>query len=255
MVKFYSDLLSRAGLLERRRELSISMVSVALAIGLLGFALTGVWGLALCLALLTVAIALELIRVRAEVRQRDFDAGWPQVFDSFQSAAISGVGLREQLEYLSLQGPIAFRSEFQNLLELYDSGYEVEQLMPQLRKRFSNRYADLLALLIELDSELGGHGMAITFQRAAVQVRKEQAEIGQLKAKQGWVSASAKLALLAPWLVAIVLIQLPQNRAAFATELGALALFLGLALSLLAYALVNRLGQLPLPGRVLNGIE
>ena len=202
--------------------------------------------MALCLALLTVAIALELIRFRAEVRQRDFDAGWPQVFDSFQSAAISGVGLREQLEYLSLQGPIAFRSEFQNLLELYDSGYEVEQLMPQLRKRFSNRYADLLALLIELDSELGGHGMAITFQRAAVQVRKEQAEIGQLKAKQGWVSASAKLALLAPWLVAIVLIQLPQNRAAFATELGALALFLGLALSLLAYALVNRLGQLPL---------
>ena len=254
-MKFYSDLLSRAGLLERRRELSISMVSVALAIGLLGFALTGVWGLALCLALLTVAIALELIRVRAEVRQRDFDAGWPQVFDSFQSAAISGVGLREQLEYLSLQGPIAFQGEFRNLLELYDSGYEVEQLMPQLRKRFANRYADLLALLIELDSELGGHGMSITFQRAAVQVRKEQAELGQLKAKQGWVSASAKLALLAPWLVAIVLIQLPQNRAAFATELGAMVLFLGLALSLLAYALVNRLGQLPLPGRVLNGIE
>ncbi len=52
-----------------------------------------------------------------------------------------------------------------------------------------------------------------------------------------------------------MLIQLPQNRAAFATELGAPVLFLGLALSLLAYALVNRLGQLPLPGRVLNGIE
>jgi tight adherence protein B len=97
--------------------------------------------------------------------------------------------------------------------------------------------------------------MAITYQRAAVQVRKEQGEISQLQAKQGWVSSSAKLALLAPWLIALVLVQLPQNKAAFATELGALVLILGLVLSLVAYALVNRLGRLPLPGRVLNGTK
>ncbi|MEY4328110.1 MAG: hypothetical protein RIR71_780, partial [Actinomycetota bacterium] len=144
---------------------------------------------------------------------------------------------------------------FRGLLELYDSGFEVDQLMPQLRKRFANRHADLLAMLIELDSELGGHGMSITYQRAAVQVRREQGELAQLQAKQGWVSASAKLALLAPWMVALVLIQLAQNKAAFATELGAVILIVGLALSLLAYALVNRLGRLPLPDRVLNGIE
>jgi tight adherence protein B len=157
------------------------------------------------------------------------------------------------LEYLATQGPTALRREFANLLELYDHGYELDRLMPQLRLQFSNRYADLLALLIELDSELGGHGMAVTYQRAAVQVRKEQGEISQLQAKQGWVSSSAKLALLAPWLIALVLVQLPQNKVAFATELGAAILILGLALSLVAYALVNRMGRLPLPGRVLNG--
>jgi tight adherence protein B len=127
--------------------------------------------------------------------------------------------------------------------------------MPQLRLKFSNSHSDLLALLIELDSELGGHGMAVTYQRAAVQVRKEQGEISQLQAKQGWVSSSAKLALLAPWLIALVLVQLPQNKAAFVTELGAAILILGLALSLVAYALVNRMGRLPLPGRVLNGAQ
>jgi tight adherence protein B len=127
--------------------------------------------------------------------------------------------------------------------------------MPQMRKQFANRNADLLALLIELDSELGGHGMAVTYQRAALRVRQEQGEIAQLQAKQGWVSSSAKLALLAPWLIALVLVQLPQNKAAFATEQGAAVLILGLVLSLFAYALVNRLGRLPLPGRVLNGIS
>jgi tight adherence protein B len=202
-----------------------------------------------------MAIALEVLRLRGEARQRAFDASWPQVFDTFQSGAISGIGFREQLDYLANRGPNALRNEFLALLQMYDEGFEIDQLMPLLRSRFANRHADLLALLIELDSELGGQGISITYQRAAVQVRKEQGELSQLQAKQGWVSSSAKLALLAPWLVALVLVQLPQNKAAFATELGSLVLILGLALSLVAYALVNRLGRLPLPGRVLNGIE
>jgi tight adherence protein B len=207
------------------------------------------------MALLGLAISLEVLRLRGEARQRALDASWPQVFDTFQSGAISGIGFREQLEYLASQGPMALRGEFLGLLQRYDEGCEMDQLMPLMRQRFANRHADLLALLIELDSELGGQGMSITYQRAAVQVRKEQGELSQLQAKQGWVSSSAKLALLAPWLVALVLVQLPQNKAAFATELGSLILILGLALSLVAYALVNRLGRLPLPGRVLNGTE
>jgi tight adherence protein B len=254
-MKFYNVLLARAGLLERKGELSALLAMAGLATLLLGYALTGVWGLAICLSLMAIATSLEVLRLRAEGRQRDFDASWPQVFDSFQSGAISGTGLREQLEYLAGEGPMAFRGEFRNLVELYDSGFEIDQLMPVMRKRFANRHADLLALLIELDSELGGQGMSVTYQRAALQVRKEQGELSQLLAKQGWVSGSAKLALGAPWLVAMVLVSLPQNKAAFATQTGAIVLVLGLALSLVAYALVNRLGRLPLPGRVLNGVE
>ena len=254
-MKFYSNLLALAGLAERKRGISLLIGMAALGAGLVLYIFTGVWGLAFCFGLLVVATGLEVLRLRGEARQRAFDSSWPQVFDSFQSGAISGIGLREQLDYLSKKGPGALRQEFLNLLELYDVGYEVDRLMPLMRRRFANRHADFLALLIELDSELGGHGMAVTFQRAALQVRKEQGELAQLAAKQGWVSASAKMALLAPWLIALVLIQLPQNREAFATELGALVLVLGLALSLVAYALVNRLGRLPLPGRVLYGTE
>ena len=254
-MRFYNELLAKAGLLDKKSEIAVATFLSALVVALVGYWATGVWGLAICLALLGFAICLEFLRLRAEARQRAFDASWPQVFDAFQSGAISGIGLREQLCYLATNGPSALRGEFQVLVELYDSGFEVDQIAPIMRKRFANRHADLLALLVELDSELGGQGMSVTYQRAALRVRTEQGELSQLLAKQGWVSASAKLALLAPWLVALVLVQLPQNKAAFATELGALVLVIGLALSLLAYTLVNRLGLLPLPGRVLNGSE
>jgi tight adherence protein B len=254
-MRFYSELIDKAGLSARTNQVGFVILASSLAVGFAGYLFSGVWGLGICLGLLALAIAIEVLRLKAQARQQAFGACWPQVFDSFQSASISGLGFREQLDYLADQGPLALRKEFANLLGLYDSGYELDRLMPRLRLEFSNRYADLLALLIELDSELGGHGMAVTYQRAAAQVRKEQGEISQLQAKQGWVSSSAKLALLAPWLVAIVLVQLPQNKAAFATELGAAILILGLALSLVAYALVNRMGRLPLPGRVLNGAQ
>ena len=254
-MRFYSELLQRAGLVSQIRQISFLILASSVSIGLLGFVLSGVWGLGLCISLLGLAIAVEILRLRGEARQRGFDSCWPQVFDSFQSASISGTGLREQLDYLASQGPVPLRYEFASLLELYDAGFELDRLMPQMRKQFANRNADLLALLIELDSELGGNGMAVTYQRAALRVRQEQGEIAQLQAKQGWVSSSAKLALLAPWLIALVLVQLPQNKAAFATEQGAAVLILGLMLSLFAYALVNRLGRLPLPGRVLNGIS
>lgn len=254
-MRFYSELIERAGLTAQKNQVSFTILASSTTIGLLGWVMSGVWGLALCMALLGLAIAVEILRIRAEARQRGFDSCWPQVFDSFQSASVSGIGLREQFDYLATQGPMPLRAEFSNLLALYDAGFELDRLMPQMRKQFANRNADLLALLIELDSELGGHGMAVTYQRAALRVRQEQGEVAQLQAKQGWVSSSAKLALLAPWLVALVLVQLPQNRTAFATEQGAAILVLGLVLSLFAYALVNRLGRLPLPGRVLNGIS
>jgi hypothetical protein len=48
----------------------------------------------------------------------------------------------------------------------------------------------------------------------------------------------------------LVLIQVPQNKVAFASELGAVILVLGLGLSLVAYSLVNRMGKLPMPGRL-----
>jgi tight adherence protein B len=181
------------------------------------------------------------------------DQGWPQVFESFQSGIQSGMPIIEQFEYLGHSGPLSHRHPFFSAWQALDLGHDLGVVLSRLKVDFSSRAGDLLVLLVELDSELGGVGMERTFGLAANSVRKEQAELGQLLAKQGWVALSAKIALFAPWLVALVLLQLEQNRQAFASALGSLVLVLGLTLSLFAYFLVNKLGYLPLPTRVLNG--
>jgi tight adherence protein B len=253
MMRFYRELIQAAGLHENSKEVAAALLGTAFITVVLVWGFTGVPALALCIGTLALAAGLEVLRVKAKSRQAALDALWPQVFDSFQNASLSGVAFIEQLHYLSQSGPARLRLTFAQLKRDIELGNELQACLAKFRLAIGSRHADLLALLIELSTELGGHGMSKTWGDAAAELRQDQALLGQVLAKQGWVSASAKVALAAPWLIALVLIQLPQNRVAFSSELGAVVLATGLGLSFVAFAMVNRLGKLNLPGRIFHG--
>jgi tight adherence protein B len=252
-MRFYREILESAGLGGRFKEVTALLTGSTVVFAVIIWGITSVPGLALCLSVLFLAAGIEVIRVRGSSRQAAFDRLWPQVFDSFQNASLSGIPLGEQLEYLAESGPERLRQIFSQLARDLELGKDIQIALQEFKQSIGSRHADFLAILVELSSELGGHGMARTWEQAAKELREEQALMGQVLAKQGWVSGSAKIALVAPWLIALVLIQLPQNKAAFASELGALVLLFGLTLSVVAYALVNKLGALTLPGRIFHG--
>ena len=252
-MRLYRELLESAGLASKSKEVSTLVLGSAAIVTALILVLTGVIGLALCLGVLVVAAAIEVLRLKGNSRQEKFEQLWPQVYDSFQNATQSGIALSEQLEYLAESGPSELRKHFAQLGRDLDRGEEIQVALAKFRKGIGSRHADFLSLLIELGYELGGHGMAQTWEQAATDLRQEQALLGQVMAKQGWVSGSAKIALIAPWLIALVLIQLPQNKTAFASELGSVVLVFGLLLSMVAYALVNKMGALTMPGRLFHG--
>ena len=252
-MRFYRELLESAGLGSKLKEVTALGLGGALVFAAAIWLLTAVPGLAICLSVLAIAAGLEVIRLLGSSRQSALDRLWPQVFDSFQNAALSGIPLSEQIEYLAESGPDRLRKHFAQLGRDLDLGQDIQLALQDFKQAIGSRHADFLALLVELSSELGGHGMAQTWEQAARELREEQALLGQVLAKQGWVSGSAKIALVAPWLIALVLIQLPQNKTAFASELGALVLLFGLMLSIVAYVLVNKLGALTLPGRIFHG--
>lgn len=251
-MRFLTELLEAAGLHQRRQEILVLAGFLVFATGLVTYFATGVIGMALSLAVLVLGAELEAIRIKASARQKAFDELWPQVFDSFQNAASANLSILEQLEYLSEKGPLRFKSHFRLLHAQLDAGLQLQDALQGFKLRMGSRHADSLALLIEISTELGGRGIAAWWKKAATDLRREQAMLGEVMAKQGWVLGSAKVALAAPWLIAFVLLRLEQNREAYASELGAMVLLFGLLLSLVAYALVNRLGKLRLPERVFN---
>lgn len=251
-MKFFSLLISSAGLYSRRKETYVFGLLVVFSAGMLTQAATGVYGLSLSVSSLSAGVFIEIIRLRARSRQNHLERLWPQVFDSFQNATQSGLSLQEQLEYLATKGPARLRIHFERLHRDLDSGKDTGEGLEVFREAIGSRQADALSLLLEVTTELGTTGIAESWRKAAVNLRAEQAMFGEVVTKQGWVLGSAKVALAAPWLVAFLLVRLEQNRVAFETELGALVLLGGLLLSVMAYVAVNKLGSLTLPDRIFN---
>ncbi len=251
-MKFYRDLLESSGLAQSQQLISATIAGAVTSGFLMALWITNIPALSLCLAILVLATCLEVLRAISTARGNAFEKLWPQVFDSFQNAAQSSISLSEQLGYLAEDGPIRLRSSFAQLGYDLDRGEEIQGALARFKSSVGSRHGDFLALLIELSNELGSNSMAKTWEAAASELRSEQAIFGQVLAKQGWVLGSAKISLVAPWLIALVLIQLEQNRAAFASELGALVLVLGLGLSVVAYFFVNRMAKLTMPNRIFN---
>lgn len=210
----------------------------------------GVWGVSIAAGVLSLGVAIEFASGLRRRRQQRLAKLWPQVFDSFYSAQAAGIELSEQLVELAQRGPLPLRRAFGRLGE--DLGQlSLADALERFTAGLQSREADLMAMLLTLSSELGGVGQRQAWRAASEHLRQSLRLHGEVVAKQSWVVGSAKVALLAPWVIALLLMQLQSNRAAFATSAGTLVLLGGLMLSLLGYLGVSTMGRLPIQPRVL----
>jgi tight adherence protein B len=231
-------------------KLVVVATSLAAGLGVLVWIASGVFGLAAAAAVFAAATLFELIRMALERRRAQHAKLWPQVFDSCYSAQASGVLLENQVRDLALEGPGPIRHQFAALSGDLEE-MSVTDALKRFQKRCASREADLFAMLLALNHELGGRGQRAAWRDAGRHLRESLKLSGEISTKQGWITGSAKMALFAPWLIAVVLMNLGDNRAAFASASGTGVLLAGLGLSALGYFLVNVLGRLPQQPRVL----
>lgn len=251
-MRLVRNLLEAAGLSDPRLEVSVLAIGSAALVATVSYFASGVFGLALCLGVLIMVIWLEAIRTVGSSRQKRLDLVWPSVFDALKTGSQSGLSMSEQIEYLATEGPEQLRGNFDLLSKDLERGIDSDAALEDFRGRIGSRSGDFLAIVMSLTQEIGGRGEAANWEQAAKDIRQEQAVLSQVRAKQGWVLASAKIALLAPWLICLLLLNLEQNRAAYASPQGSLVLVFGLGLSLCAYFLTGALGRLRLPERVFH---
>lgn len=210
-----------------------------------------VWGLSVFVGLAVVAVMAEALRTRAQQRRDAIAKLWPEVIDSLYSASASGIGLVEALSEVAAGGPKPVRTIFEGLVQRLDSGWEFKNAVSWAKSQFGSAHADRLLELALITHELGGKGYPISLKQQAKQARADLAVWGEVESKQGWVRGTAKLALVAPWLIVATLSRTGENAAIYNSAEGTSLLLAGLLVSLIAYRMISLLGQLPSPSRIL----
>ena len=250
-MKSLRSLMESAGLGHFRARATVpAMLAVSAVLGLLFFALSGIPAFGFAGLVFGLIGTVEGLFGVARVREQSVTAALPEVVESLASAVSSGHSLSTAFADLAQHGPKALSKSISAMVRLDELGIPFDECLNWLRVELSDVNADSLIELLIASTESGGVGLVENLTRFAASLRAELVIRGELQAKQGWVTGTAKLALSAPWIVAWMLSRRAEAASFYCSAQGSFVLFIGLLVCVGAYLLIVRFGRLAKPMRV-----
>lgn len=229
------------------------MISFSLAVlsSLLILAMSGIYGLALLGALLGGAAPYLLIQRRATQRVEGLRELWPDVVDHLRSAVRAGMSLPEALMQLQYRGPEELRPVFEQFSRDYRSSGDFLSSLNRLKDRLSDPTSDNIVEALKVTREVGGTDLGRLLGTLSEFLRENARTRAEIQARQSWTVNAAKLAVVAPWAVLLLMGTQPSTVQIYNSFAGVVVLSFGILVSFLAYRLMLRIGKLPQEKRVL----
>ena len=222
-----------------------------LVVGSVVFALTRTWTIGACFGLFGAVLPLLLLSWQARRRAVALRELWPDAIDHARSAIRAGLTLPEALIQLGESGPEGLREPFREFARDYRSGARFVDALERLKVRMADPVADRLVVSLRLTREVGGADIGVLLQALSEFLRQDARIRAELEARQSWTVNAARLAVVAPWIVLLLLGTQPAAVAAYQSALGGLVLLAGLVVSAVCYQVMLRIGALPQEKRVL----
>lgn len=247
------DLLRRAGI-ERVSPsgLLASCAAVGLFVLLIGLVLTASVPIAACFALFGSLLPFSIVKWRAAKRTASLRELWPDVVDHLRSAIRAGMSLPEALIQLGEKGPLELRPAFRAFSTDYRAGGRFDDALNRLKERLADPVADRIIEALRMTREVGGSDLGRLLGTLSEFLRDGARTRSELEARQSWTINAARLAVAAPWFVLMLLATRPEAVRAYNSAGGAVVLLGGLAVSILCYRVMLRIGALPEDARVLR---
>ena len=253
MLRWYRDTCAAAGFSRKASGWLLFVTALGcLFVGSAAFQISHVPAFSLSVTTISFAFILEWLTIRARLRRRAVAQAWPEILDALLSASSSGLPLFEAFIELSSTGPVVLRHHFKALERDLDAGLDLNDGLRNLRDTMADVNVDRLVELVRIVSDSGGQGFHAALRSQAVLARQDLALAGELESKQGWVSGTAKVAIMAPWLVVVMLCARKENVVAYSSPQGAAILLTGLIVSIIAYRLIQLFGSFSEPVRVFD---
>jgi tight adherence protein B len=235
---------------------STQLLGAQLVCGLISIALvqvmTSTGTVALCFgifAFFAPTIVLRRMRRRRLVSLREL---WPEAIDNLASAVRAGMSLPEGLAALAVRGPQELRAPFGRFAANYRATGRFGESLDALKDDLADPVGDRVCETVRVAREVGGSDLGTVLRTLSELLRADARTRAELETRQGWVINAARLAVAAPWVVLLLLGTQSETLTAYDSPGGTLLLGIGLAVCVVAYRIMLRIGRLPEERRVLR---
>lgn len=222
-----------------------SFVFLALAI------LTRAVPIGLSFGCFAAALPWAALSWQAKRRQTALREIWPDAIDNLRSAVRAGLTLPEALSQLGERGPKELQEAFSNFAADYRAGARFSDALDRLKLGLSDPTADRLVAALHVTREVGGADIGRLLETLSDFLRDDARTRSELEARQSWTVNGARLAVVAPWLILLLLSTQAEAAAAYQSLTGLFVLLGGMVTSVVCYQLMLRIGSLPAERRVL----
>jgi tight adherence protein B len=209
------------------------------------FAVAPVPALALGAAGLGASVPLAVLSARARALRKTLRLAWPDLVDHLVSGIRAGLPLAEAVGALAEVGPAETRVAFRTFERRAMGSGNLASALDGLKSDLADPIADRIVETLKMAREVGGSELPSVLRALATSLRADAAVRSEVEARQSWVRGAARLGVVAPWVVLLLLASRPEAAAAYNSPAGLVLLGVGLAVTVVAYRVMIALGRLP----------
>ena len=176
---------------------------------------------------------------------------WPDVVDDLASAIRAGLSLPQAVTELCNSGPEQLRPAFQLCRDQYQATGDFNAGLILIAQNLTDPQADKFVASLQIAHEVGGADLGVLLRTLSEVMREELVLRGEIVARQSWTVNGAKLAVAAPWVTALVLSTRETAANVYLSASGIRMLAICAVISVLAYAAMMKIAELPAEKRLL----
>lgn len=222
----------------------LAQVIIAVMAGLLAYALTSVAAIALVAAAAGASVLWMVASAKVSASHKVLRLLWPDVVDALVSAIRSGANIPEALMALSASQEPRISGPAGEFAQDYRLTANFELSLDRLKARWASAASDRIIETLRLAREVGSSETTSVLLALGSHLRSESAMRQELEARQGWIKIAARIGLVAPWIVLIMLSTRAEAAQAYNSAAGLAVIGVGAALSFVAYRVMAGIGQL-----------
>lgn len=226
-----------------------AVVVVALACAALlaavAWLVTQVAALALVAAVVGGLAPFTWLRARRGQLVRTRRALWPGVCDLLIASVRAGMSLPDAVASLGTSAPAPLRPAFAAFASDIAASGHFDSSAQRLKSALADPVGDRIIETLRMARQVGGTELTPVLRALAASVRADAALRAEVESRQSWIRGAAVLGVSAPWAILALLALRPEGARAYSSSGGILLIFVGAAVSILAYRVMLRIGRLP----------